>query len=113
MKADERRSKLESLNVLEAARMLLDSEHNWTKGCWHDGEGTPHECHCAGGATGAMVGLPSFHMGALKELEKQLQINKFGVCVPAWNDSPGRKHSDVLKLFDDAIERVCIELWPA
>ena len=86
---------------LEQARTLIASPHNWQKGSLCNGHGR----FCLVGAVqAACQRAVELQTRCLKQLGFALPL-EFD-SLPAFNDHQGTKHSDVLALFDQAIDLI-------
>lgn len=115
---------MSTLQVLKAARKLIERPESWTQGSFaataNDGSVdadvstySPYaNCFCAWGAVrraasdmgDIMLELPAMH-ALTKALDRDDGGELPGGHIACWNDMPGRKHADVLALFDRAIEQ--------
>lgn len=86
--------------VLVAARKLIEKPEHWCQGRYHIGE--------ASCAEGAVLSVTSEYddtqtniarAGAFAALDRAV-----GGYIVDFNDAPGRTHSEVLAVFDKAIE---------
>lgn len=98
---------LTPLDVLVAARKLIDDPKHWTKGTYARNAEGDHSvpdsdkatCWCSIGAImRAAHGQPFVDTKAIAALHRTGVTN-----VAGFNDAVGRKHFEVLKLFDNAI----------
>ena len=100
---------METVDILKAARALIDTPEKWTRGLnardAHGQDVRPNSleavCFCARGAIIRSAGFE--HIDAYELLQNALPIggNDF---VPAYNDNPDTTHADIMALFDRAIE---------
>lgn len=105
------------VRILTDAKAVISDESKWCKGRLHEGERS-----CALGAIHKAIGIPKeernwdtikchypqfFEAGnALGDVLGEISPLSYG-RVPHLNDASHTTHSDVMKLFDDAIESQC------
>jgi hypothetical protein len=102
--------------VLQKARSLISRSNRWTQGAYKQRNSNGDMAYCAVGAVRAAkqkMGL-TYDLELSAKVAKALQatIDKSGYSklkysslgIVEWNDSKGRKHSEVVRLFDQTIE---------
>lgn len=104
---------MKPLTILKKARALLDNPAKWCQGAFarakngnHIGPETKGAVQwCAVGAVRKVAGGPSADSihEALHELNASI---RGGDSIMVYNDGENRKHAQVLKVFDRAIERL-------
>lgn len=119
-------NQLKTLEILKGARELLSEEKNWNKGSYADkknADGTKDlkfqglwfwshpeaNCWCSMGAMLKVSGSDKPFGSAIDEAEEILKIAVKEITgedeeVACFNDNPSTEHSDVLRMFDLAIE---------
>lgn len=97
------------LEVLKAARKRISKPEHWTQGtCARDAEGhmtlasSPDAVQWC--AFGAILSVDRAH--DFTGLEALRSVLPLGYSVQSFNDTPRRKHSEVLDMFDRAVERL-------
>jgi hypothetical protein len=84
-----------TVEVLQAARALIDTPDKWTQGTYDDGEG--RRCIVAA-LDAARNRIPE------RCAQGTLRATVGGEPLSQWNDAPGRTHAEVMAAFDRAIE---------
>lgn len=93
----------EALQVLKSARKLISRKKNWCKDVYtRTNKGV--ESYCMAGAVRQATGgyEPHVVMSLLRRAIKKLTRGRTNY-IAAFNDSPNRKHVQVLKAYDIAI----------
>ena len=98
--------KREALVSLVGARKILAPRERWTKGTAYDGY-----AYCLTGAMRQAAGMEGgYYAAELVAWDVLGQMGEDVVGLEGWNDSPVRRHEDVLALLDRAIALVHSEL---
>lgn len=105
-----------TLEILRAARKLIEQPEAWTQEMFAlnadgiaENPGSNEACKwCSIGAVIAASGSTVHHdwetlPGMALLATKGMHVAKVG-NIAKWNDTPGRRHSTVLRAFDRAIE---------
>lgn len=98
----------DAATILREAKRLLRKPQQWTQGdfaTWTDGE-EASMCYCANGALLAVTDGTCNLITSGASLHLSLAARARGFeTASKFNDAPGRKHAEVLALFDEAIAR--------
>lgn len=105
---------MNKLELLKKARSLLQDPARWTQGVnAKDAAGNvtlPNSngahCFCALGALMKAQNTSDVFNYHVSEVYEELRQQCGGVDPIVWNDVPGRRHDEVLALFDRTIERL-------
>lgn len=108
---------MKTVTILRRARKLISARKHWTKHVYRERlDSATGECaYCAVGAIREAAPVADRYTAEHKALvalvrclpekaDRDTPDNLSGGTITNWNDSPARKHKDVLKAFDCAIE---------